>query len=150
MGYLNWPAIFRAVAIIVGITAIVAFAVPVVGAVIDGDGPLDTGNITGHEIYRVGVWVIAWVATIAAGAWMLRNVHTRIIDDMLVAAILAAMLLLIVRIVIGFVFEPRTNWEPDPAGNNTLIVFPTFIEVACAALMVVLGMVAARVNAYKQ
>lgn len=144
-GRFDWGAILRAIAVIIGVIAVLGFIVPVIGAVVDGDGPLDTGNISGHEIYRWGYWVIAWGLVILQGSWMLRNVHERIIDDMLVTSVVAAVLLVIVRIIISLVYESRTNWLPAPQNDRVLL---TFVDAAGAMMMVVVGFIGARVNRY--
>lgn len=146
-GRFDWSAIFRAVAVIVAITAVIGFVVPVIGAIIDGDGPMDTGNISGHEIYIWGFWIVAWALVVVQGSWMLKNVHDRIIDDMLATSMIAAVGLIIVRVIISLIYAPRNNWLPDPVANDYVSIL-TGIDAGAALMLIVVGLVAARVNKY--
>lgn len=134
-------AILRALLVIVGGTALAALLVPVAGALIDGDGPLTTENVSGHTIYQWGIWVLAWGLTIWQGAWMLRTVGEKIIDDMLVTGILAAVLLVVVKVVVWIIY-----WPLDSTGTRLAPITP--IDVGGALLMLVVAVIAARVNRY--
>lgn len=135
----DWPAITRASAIIVGVTGIAGFLIPVGGTLILQYG--NTGIIAGNEIFQWIYWLIAWGMLTWSGMYMLRNVGDKIIDDMLVIAIVCAIALLIVKLVIGIVYEPV-----DSAGRA---VFPiTGIDAGGALISIVVALIAARANRY--
>ena len=137
------PEILRATAFIVGIPAVVGLVVPVVGAV--AMPSLNTLNISGHEIYNLGFWIIAWGITVWQGSQMLKRVHDRIIDDMLVTAIIAAVGLLIVKVVIWFLYEPTRY---DATGEATILPLITAIDAGAALVLVVVALIGARANRY--
>jgi hypothetical protein len=139
-GRFDWRAIARVCGIIVGVTAIFALVVPVVGAFIDGNGPLDTRTISGHQIYRWLFWLIAWGLTIWQAGWMLREVGERIVDDMLVTSIIVAIALMIVKVIVWLAYEP--------VANGTLQLPITSIDAAGALMLIVIALVGARMNRY--
>ncbi len=136
----DWPAIFRGAGIIVGVTAVLGLSVPIGGAFIDGNGPIGTQDVSGNQIYRWAFWALAWVLTIWQGAWMLRQVGDRIIDDMLVTAGIAAVALLVVKAVVWLAYEPRVRGQ--------LLLPITGIDAAGALALIIIALVAARVNRF--
>ena len=135
----DWGAILRASAIIIAGTAAFGFIVPVVITVAFKLG--NTGPVSGHVAFTWGYWAVAWGLTVWQGAWMLREVHERIIDDMLVTSILVALVLLIVKIVIALVFEP-INSEGD------LRPIFTAFDAGGALILLVVALIGARANRY--
>ena len=135
----DWPAIGRASAIIVAGAAAFGLIVPVVGAL--AVESWNTQNISGHEIYRWVYWAIAWGLTIWQGAWMLREVHERIIDDMLVTSVIVAVVLLVVKVIIALIY-----WPIDSDGNSIFLI--TAIDAGGALMLVIVALVGARVNKY--
>ena len=137
------PEILRATAFIVGIPAVIGLVIPVLGAV--AVGSLNTLNISGHEIYNLGFWAIAWGVTVWQGSQMLKRVHDRIIDDMLVTAIISSVGLLIIKVVIWFLYEPTRF---NAAGEATILPLITAIDAGAALVLVVVALVGARANRY--
>ncbi len=137
----NWPAILRAAAITAGITAAVGLIVPLAGALVDGQGPLDTRNVSGNQIYRWGFWAVAWALLVWQGSQMLKRVGTWIIDDMLISAAVVAIGLLVVKVIVWIAYEPiAADGQP---------LFPiTGIDAAGALALFVIALVAARANRY--
>ncbi len=135
----DWGAIGRVSLIIIGVTVVFGFAVPVLGAV--AVAGWDTLKVSGNEIYRWAYWAIAWALTIWQGSWMLREVHERIIDDMLVTSVIAAVVLVIFKVIIWFVYEP--------IGSEGQPLFPiTGIDAGGALMLIVVAMIGARANRY--
>ena len=137
----DWGAIFRASGIVVLIAGGLGLLIPIAGAFADGDGPLNTRNISGNEIYQWGYWAIAWGLLIWQGNWMLRVVGDKIIDDMLVTGILVALILSVLKIVIWVIYEPQSTVgvSIDPF---------TAIDAGGALLCVAVALIAARANRY--
>lgn len=135
----SWPTILKAVGIIIGITVVYAFLVPVVATLALKLG--HTGYVSGNEIYRWLYWIIAWVLTIWQGSYMLRKVHDQIIDDMLVTAVVAALLLLVVKFVVWIVYEPINS-----DGGRLFAITP--IDVGGALILPVVALIAARINKF--
>ncbi len=135
----SWPTILRGTAIIVGVTAAVGFIVPIVATL--ALGLVNTGRVSGNEIYRWGYWVIAWGMTFWLGSQMIKKVSDRIIDDMLAASVVIALLLLVLKFVVWIVFEPV-----DADGKSLFAI--TGIDVFGAIGMVLVGLIAARINRY--
>ncbi|HEC24264.1 MAG TPA: hypothetical protein ENI95_15255 [Chloroflexi bacterium] len=135
----DWGAIARASAIIVGVVTAFALIVPVAGAL--AVGPWDTLKISGSEIYNWAYWAIAWALTIWQGAWMIRRVHERIIDDMLVTSVIAAIALIVVKFVVWILYEP-VNEE----GQRLFAV--TAIDAGGALMLIVVALIGARINRY--
>jgi hypothetical protein len=135
----DWGAILRASGIIIGIATVYAFVVPIAGAFADGDGPISTGTVAANQIYRWLFWALAWGVTIWQGAWMIRQVHDRIIDDMLVTAVIVGVVLLIVKIVVWAIYIVGSEQD----------IFPiTGIDAAGALTLVVVALIGARANRY--
>lgn len=135
----DWGAILRASGIIIVIAAVYAFVIPIAGAFADGDGPISTGTVAANQIYRWLFWGLAWGVTIWQGAWMIREVHDRIIDDMLVTAVIAGVVLLIIKIVVWAIYIVGTDQD----------IFPiTGIDAAGALMLVVIALIGARANRY--
>jgi hypothetical protein len=137
----DWPSITKSVGIVVGVTTALALIVPIAGALADGDGPLSTRNISGNEIYRWGFWIVAWVLTFLQGSWMLKHVGDRVIDDMLVISIIAAVVLILIRFVVWIIYDPMTS-----TGERLFAI--SAIDAGGALLLVVVGLIAARFNRY--
>nr|MBN1228434.1 hypothetical protein [Anaerolineae bacterium] len=135
----DFAAIARVTGIIVVVTGIIGFAVPALLTIALKLG--HTGTVSGHEVFRFGYWAVAWGLTVWQGSWMLRRVHERIIDDMMVVAVLAAVLLLIVKFVIALVYEPTNR-----AGE--LLPLVTSIDVGGALMLILVAFIGARVNKY--
>jgi hypothetical protein len=140
-GRFDWRAIARVCGIIVGVSTLFALIVPVVGAFIDGNGPLDTRIISGHQIYRWLFWLIAWGLTIWQAAWMLREVGERIVDDMLVTSFIVAIALMIVKVIVWLAYEPAS-------ADGTLLPPITGIDAAGGLMLIVIALVGARLNRY--
>lgn len=135
----DWSAILQATAIIVGVTAVIGFVVPIVGTL-----ALDlnnTGRVSGNQIYRWGYWAVSWALTIWQGAWMVRKVHERIIDDMLVTSVIAAVVLFIIKIIIAFVYEPVGR-------DGQLLSVVTSVDAGGALILVMVALIGARTNRY--
>jgi len=140
----DWPAILRASGIIIGGPTLYGFIIPVVIALAF---TVSIRAISANEIYRWIFWLIAWGLTVLQGSWMLREVHDRIIDDMLVTSILSAVVLVVIKIITAFIFDPRPDYVgPTNPGDPLPII--TAIDAGGAMIMVVVGLVAARVNKY--
>lgn len=137
----DWGAIFRACGIIAGISAAYALIVPIAGAFIDGNANTwTTQTVAGHEIYQWVFWALAWGLTVWQGAWMIRHVHERIIDDMLVTSVLCAIVLMIVRFIVWAIYAPVRADGP---------IWPvTGIDAGGALILIVVALVAARINRY--
>jgi hypothetical protein len=140
----DWPEIFRAVGIIILGAAAFGLIVPIVGAL--AVGSWDTFNVSGSEIYRWLYWVIAWALTVWQGARLIRDVSERIIDDMLVVALVSAVALLLVKFIVWIAYEPRINYDLDPLGVPIFAL--TGIDVAGALALVIVALVGARANRY--
>lgn|SRR5574341_349788 len=140
----DWPAIFWVSGIVVAGPAIFGFLIPLVGA-LALQWPVRV--TAANEIYRFAYWLIAWGLIVWQGAWMLREVHERIIDDMIVTSVLTAIALLIFKVIIGIVLDPRPDYVgPDNLGAPLPII--TAIDAGGALIMVVVALVAARVNKF--
>ena len=140
-GRFDWRAIARVCGIIVGVTAAFALVAPIVGAFIDGNGPIGPFTIAGNVIYRWLFWAIAWGLTIWQSGWMLRQVGERIVDDMLVTSIICAVALMIIKVAVWLAFEPA-------AADGTLLLPITGIDAAGGLMLVVIALVGARMNRY--
>ncbi len=135
----DWGAILSAIAVIVGVTAVLGFLVPAVLTLALGLG--HTGRVAGNDAYRWGFWAVAWILTIWQGAVMLRKVHDRIVDDMLVTSIVAAVVLFLVKIVITLVYEPIS-------GRGTLLPIVSSLDTGGALILVLVALIGARVNRF--
>lgn len=132
-------AILRASAIIIGGAAVFGLAVPIIGAL--AVSSWDTLKVSGNEIYRWAYWAIAWALTVWQGSWMLRKVHDRIIDDMIVTAALSAILLLVVKFIVWIAYEPISS-------DGVYLFAITPIDVGGALMLVVVALIGARANRY--
>ncbi len=135
----DWPAIFRASGIVAGVTAAFGLLVPLVGAL--AVPAWDTLIVSGSEIYRWLYWALAWVLMFLQGSWMLRMVHDRIIDDMLVTGAIVMVILLVVKFIVWIAY-----WPVGSEGQRLLPI--TFIDVAGALLTFVVALIAARTNRF--
>ena len=136
----DWPAIARSVAIIVGASAVVGFAVPPIITL--AFGLFNTGYAAGNDLFNWGYWVVAWIATFVQGAYFLRHVGEKIVDDMLVVAIVSMILLVIIKFIVAIVYLPIT-------ADGRPVSLMTAIDAGGALLIVVIALIAARMNAYK-
>lgn len=134
----DWPAIFRVVGIIVGITALVGFVIPPVATLALRLG--NTGFAAGNVIYQWFFWLVAWGLTIWQGSWMLRRVGDKIIDDMLVVAMIAAAALVIIKVIIAIAYQP--------IGSDGQVFFLDGTDAGGALLLIVVALVGARINKY--
>lgn len=131
----DFPAIARAAGIIVGGTTIFGFAVPAIVTLVFDPTSSFTGPAASSIIFTWAFWGVAWALTIWQGSWMLRAVgHDSILDDMLVLSVVAAVLLLIVKIMVSLIYE----------ANN---IFTGF-DVGGALVLLVVAFVGARANRY--
>jgi hypothetical protein len=135
----DWSAIGRASLIIVGVTAVFGLIVPALGAV--AVAGWDTLKVSGNEIYRWAYWAVAWGLTVWQGAWMIRQVHERIIDDMLVTSVIAAVFLIIVKFIVWIFYEPIGS-----EGQRLFAI--TGIDAGGALMLIVVAMIGARANRY--
>ena len=135
----DWPTIARSVAIIVGASAVVGFAVPPLITL--AFGLYNTGFAAGNVFFNWGYWVAAWVATFVQGAYFLKHVGTKIVDDMLVVAIVSMIVLVVVKFIVAIVYLPIAE-DGQPLG------LMTGIDAAGALAIVVVAMIAARMNQY--
>lgn len=135
----DWPAIFRAVGIIVVGTGIIGFAVPPLLTIALQLG--NTGHIAGHDAFRWGYWAAAWALTIWQGSWMLRTVGDRIWDDMVVVAALTAILLVAIKIVTALIYQPISS-------EGELLRVMTPIDTGGALILVVVALIGAGTNRF--
>lgn len=139
----DWPAIGKSLAFVVGIPTVLAFVI-VLGLALTvneyiGANDLDTLKVSGSFLYRFAFWASAWGVVLWRGAVMIREVHERIIDDMLVLAVVATIILFIVRIIVWISFEP-VNSDGSPQ------FFLTSVDAGGALLMILVALIAARAN----
>ncbi len=72
---------------------------------------------------------------------MIRQVHERIIDDMLVTSVIAAVVLIIVKFIVWIAYEP--------VGSEGQPLFAiTGIDAGGALMLIVVAMIGARANRY--
>lgn len=151
---LDLGAMARALAIIVIIPAVYAFAVPpLLGTAF---GHAHTGPIAGNQIYRWLYWVIAWGLILWQGSWMRQAVHDRIFDDMAITAVIAIGILLGVKFVTWFVFNPVIGCTLPPeqitvenvAQVCSPVSFITIVDVLAAVVGVILSIVGALANRF--
>ena len=135
----DWPAILRVTGIVVGGPAVVGFVIPPVATL--AFGLYNTGIVAGNEIYQWFFWVVAWALTFWQGSWMLRRVGDKIIDDMLVVSMIAAVILLIIKIVIGIAYMPISS-------DGQTVSLVTGIDAGGALMLVVVALIGARINKY--
>jgi len=128
----DWGGILRSSGIIIGGPALIGFLVPLIVTPLFSLGT--TQVVTDNVIFWIVYWAVAWGLTFMQGAWMLRNVGDKIIDDMLVIAIISALGLVILRFVIWLVYEPQQAFTTLDAGG--------------ALLLVVVALIAARTNRF--
>jgi hypothetical protein len=134
----DWSAIFRVVAIVVAGAGVIGFAVPPIATL--AFGLYNTGIAAGNEIYQWIYWAAAWGLTIWQGAWMLRRVGDKIIDDMLVMSMIAAAVLVLLKIVINFIYLPVSS-----DGQSFIL---SGIDAGGALMLIVVALIGARINRY--
>jgi hypothetical protein len=137
-GRFSWPHIFRAAGIIVGGAAVVAVAAPLIWAFSDGNGPASTADGFSNTLVLWLVWAVAWGLTFLMGQRMIKEVGDKIIDDMLVTGITAALGILIVKVV---------TWIFYVQGLSTVLPISP-VDGASFLVTVVVALVAARINQY--
>ena len=135
----DWGAIARATGIIVGGTALIGVIVPLALTVLLKLG--HTGRVAGNDIYRWGFWAVAWALTLWQGTTMLRRVHDAIIDDMIVTAVLSAVILFFVKLLLNLTLEPLNE-------QGALLPVVTAIDTGGALVLVVVAIISARVNRF--
>ncbi len=135
----DWGAIARATGIIVGGTALIGVIVPLALTVLLKLG--HTGRVSGNDIYRWGFWAVAWALTLWQGTTMLRRVHDAIIDDMIVTAVLSAVILFFVKLLLNLTLEPLNE-------QGALLPVVTAIDTGGALVLVVVAIISARVNRF--
>lgn len=128
----DWGAIFRSAGIVVGGAGVLGFAIPPIATL--ALSLYSTETAAGNDIYRLVYWASAWGLTVLQGSWMLRQVGDRIIDDMLVIAIISALGLVILKFIIWLVYAPVQPFTALDAGG--------------AILLVVVALIAARANRF--
>jgi len=148
----NWGNMARVLAIIVIIPAVYAFAVPpLLGMALSYNHP---GPIAGSQIYRWLFWGMAWGLILWQGSWMRQGGGDRILDDMAVTGFIAALILLGVKIVTWFVYQPAIEctvpWEQviDVYTQCTAIGPITIIDLLAAAVSLVLSFIGALANRF--
>lgn len=148
----DWGAIARALAIIVIIPAVYAFATPpLLGTAL---GHAHTGSIAGNFFYRFVFWGIAWGLILWQGSWMRQAVHDRIVDDMALTGAIAAAFLIGVKFATWFIFQPAVGCSLPPeqitAANIgevcRLLPFVEMFDVLSAIVSVVLSFIGALTN----
>lgn len=135
----EWGAIARATGIIVGGTALIGVAVPLALTIALGLG--HTGRVAGNDIYRWGFWAVAWALTLWQGTTMLRRVHDQIIDDMIITAVLSAVVLFFVKLMLNLTLEPLNE-------QGALLPVVTAIDTGGALVLVLVAIISARVNRF--
>jgi hypothetical protein len=130
----DWPAIFRIVGIVVAGAVAIGLIVPPVATM--AFKLYNTGIVADNEIYQVAYWVVAWGLTVWQGSWMLRRVGDKIIDDMLVMSIIAAPILVVLKIVINLIYMPIESG------------ILSGIDAGGALLLIVVALISARINKY--
>ncbi len=135
----DWGNILRAAAIIIGGAAAVGFLIPAALTLAFNLG--HTGHVAGHDLYRWGFWAVAWALMIWQGATMLRRVHDRIIDDMVVTAVIVAIALFAIKIMIALVYEPLNE-------RGELLPLITPLDSGGALIIIAAALIGARVNRF--
>jgi hypothetical protein len=129
------PAIVRAAAVIIGGTAVFGFAVPALITALFDPASSSTTPVVSNVIFTWAFWGISWGLTLWQGAWMLRGVgHDRILDDVVVLAVICAVVLLIVKIMIALIYEAES-------------IFTGF-DVGGALVLLVVALIGARANRF--
>jgi hypothetical protein len=128
----NWPAIFRVVGIVVAGPVALGLIVPPIATL--ALKLYTTGIAADNEIYQWAYWVVAWGLTIWQGSWMLRRVGDKIIDDMLVMSMIAAPILVVLKMIINLIYAASQILGAADAGG--------------ALVLIVVALIGARVNKY--
>ena len=130
----DFPAIARAAAVIIGGTAVFGFAVPALITILFDPTSSSTTPAVSNVIFTWAFWGVSWGLTVWQGAWMLRDVGDRILDDVVVLAVICAIVLLIVKIMIALIYEAES-------------IFTGF-DVGGALVLLVVALVGARANRF--
>ncbi|NDJ52373.1 MAG: hypothetical protein GYB68_04700 [Chloroflexi bacterium] len=138
-GRFDWGEIGRAAVLIIAAAAVVMWTVPLIGALLNETG--STSPMAGNEVYRWAIWAVAWVVTIWQGQVLIKKVGDRIIDDMLAVSIIAAIVLLVLKLFSAVAYVPVGS-----EGQNLAVL--TFIDLGGALMLVVVAMIGARINRY--
>ena len=130
----DWGGIFRSAGIIVGGAGVLGFIIPPIATLAFSLGTTEV--VASNVIYQIVYWASAWGLTVLQGSWMLRTVGDKIIDDMLVIAIISALGLVILKLIIWLVYE----------GPSQLPF--TGLDAGGALLLILVALIAARANKY--
>jgi len=130
----DFPAIARAAAVIIGGTAVFGFAVPALITILFDPTSSSTTPAVSNVIFTWAFWGVSWGLTVWQGAWMLRDVGDRILDDVVVLAVICAIVLLIVKIMIALIYEAES-------------IFTGF-DVGGALVLLVVALIGARANRF--
>jgi len=128
------PAIARAAAIIIGGTTLFGFAIPALITILFDPTSSSTTPVVSNAIFTWAFWGLSWGLTLWQGAWMVRTVGDRILDDSVVLAIICAVVLLIVKIAIALIYEAEN-------------IFTGF-DVGGALVLLVVALIGARANRF--
>lgn len=128
------PAIARAAAIIIGGTTLFGFAIPALITILFDPTSSSTTPVVSNVIFTWVFWGLSWGLTLWQGAWMVRTVGDRILDDSVVLAVICAVVLLIVKIAIALVYEAEN-------------IFTGF-DVGGALVLLVVALIGARANRF--
>ena len=128
------PAIARAAAIIIGGTTLFGFAIPALITILFDPTSSSTTPVVSNVIFTWAFWGLSWGLTLWQGAWMVRTVGDRILDDSVVLAIICAVVLLIVKIAIALIYEAEN-------------IFTGF-DVGGALVLLVVALIGARANRF--
>ena len=128
------PAIARAAAIIIGGTTLFGFAIPALITILFDPTSSSTTPVVSNVIFTWAFWGLSWGLTLWQGAWMVRTVGDRILDDSVVLAVICAVVLLIVKIAIALVYEAEN-------------IFTGF-DVGGALVLLVVALIGARANRF--
>lgn len=98
----DWGEITKNVVVISIAVAVVAFGVPVAGALI-GSG--NTGPTAGNDLFHWVLRAVLWAMIIWRGSRMVLIVGDRIVDDMLVTAVITGAIWLVIKVAMLLVYQ---------------------------------------------
>lgn len=129
----DWGEIIKAV-VIVGVGSLIyALAVPMIGALLGGGS---TGPTAGNDIFLWTSRGLLWALVIWRGAAMLRVVGDRIVDDMLVVAVISSVVWLVIKAVVIVTVFQAVRADGTPV---SLIDVNDLLAVGAAVLISWLG-----------
>jgi hypothetical protein len=124
----DFPAIARAAAVIIGVTAVFGFAVPALVTVLFDPTSSSTTPAVSSVIFTWAFWGVSWGLMVWQAAWVLRDVgHDRILDDVVVLAVICAIVLLIVKIMIALIYEAESIFTGFDVGGALILLVVAFI-----------------------